>query len=184
MDKDTKVKVSFHKHEIIGANLTRDFMKRVGFTSSETNRVAKLVSMHQFRFYEDTTDKAICRWLQKLGKQGFADIIRVRLADRQGNDKNLHKPPITKELQSLLERCDALIKQKKVVFLENLQLKKSDLNKLGVPKERQGECISAMLAIVAKSPRKNQKKILIKYVEKNYIPRGLDGESRDFSLDS
>lgn len=177
---DEQKKVTFYNHEVVGATQTYDFMKRIGFTEGEAQRVSLLVRHHQFRFYEDTSDKTITKWLQTLGKTGFYSIMKLRLADRAGNLSTKGKPEKTKEFSELFERCDKMIRKGEVLFIEDLQVKTSDLYRLNIPKKRHKEAMRSALAVVTLDKKKNQKKILIEFLRKNFSAKdeaGTDGSS-------
>lgn len=161
-------KVTFHKHEIVGATMAYNFMKRIGFDQKDIEKVTKLIRYHQFRFYSDTKPTTIRSWLQKLGRDCYPDIIHVRLADRAGNDKNENKPVITKEIQQLKDLCDEMIQKKEVVFPEDLVIKKHELFKLDIPKQYHKEAMANMLAIVQAKPARNCRQYLVKYLKENY----------------
>ena len=170
-DKDQSKKVTFHKHEIVGAQQAYDIMNRLGFTRSECEHVSKLVRHHQFRFYEDSSDKTIKKWLQKLGKN-WEDVFKVRLADRRANPNNKGKPDMPLETATLLTRCRQV--SKSMVFPEQLYVKRADFFRLGVPRERHGELMSNLLAMVETNKIKNQKRSLERYILKNYSDRGVN----------
>jgi tRNA nucleotidyltransferase (CCA-adding enzyme) len=179
MAEEQNKKVSFHKHEIVGATQTFNFMKRLGFRSDEIEYVVKLVRWHQFRFYEDTNSKTIKKWLQTLGKNDWKDLILLRKADRAGNLKNKDKPIETKELKELIKKCEDIIKNKEIVFIEDLQLKKADLFRLGVSNAKHKEIFVNLLAIVQSDHSKNNKKQLLEYVKQHFLDK-----SNDFNADS
>jgi hypothetical protein len=105
--------VSFHKHEVVGANKTREMLTRLGYPAEVVEDVAILVRHHQFRFYPDTKDETIQKWMRKLGKNSSGQerwklVMLLRLLDRGGNDKNKNKPLITKAWNELYEKCHKL----------------------------------------------------------------------------
>jgi len=164
-------KVTFYKHEVVGARQTEQKMHRLGFEEEKIQKVSKLVRMHQFRFYSDTSDKAIKKWMQTLGKQGWIDMIHVRLADRAGNLKNKDKPVIYKELYELMARANKMIKNQQIVFEEDLQVKRMDFYRYGVPEEKHNELMANLLGMVMVDKKKNQKHILVEYIKKYYSSR-------------
>ena len=93
---------------------------------------------------------------------------KVYLVGVVGNDKNKDKPIDPKEMKSLLAKCDRMIKNREIVFQEDLQAKTSDMYRLKVPRDRQAECMANMLAMVLVDSKKNQKKTLLEYIKKNY----------------
>lgn len=162
-------RITFHMHEIVGANNVYNWMKELEFQHTECVRVSKLIKHHQFRFYEDSNRSTIRKWLEEIGHQGFEDLVIVRLADRAGNLKNKDKPLYTKELTSLINIVNEMITTREVVFVEDLAIGYKQLNKLGVDKKQQKEAISNMLGIVRSDSSRNTTEYLTQYIQKNYL---------------
>ena len=158
-------KITFHKHEVIGASLIYKWMENLRFPRKKILYVSKLVRHHQFYFQNDTTDATLVKWLHTVGKD-WKDLFTLRMADRAGNIKKMQegKHLITKEMQYLENRILSLINNQKIVFEEDLKINYNDLIQLKIlDKNIRKEIISNLLGIVKKDSSKNNFQYLSNY---------------------
>lgn len=163
--------VSFHKHEVAGVQKTKTMLTRMGVDPNTIKDVSILVRNHQYRFYQDTKDETIIKWMRKLGKDAsgytrWKKLMLLRLYDRAGNDKNKSKPLVTKEWKELWVKCEKL--NKGLVYFEDLVIDEKELIKLKVPTNKIQEALSNMIGIVQSNVDRNNKKYLKDYIKRNY----------------
>lgn len=161
--------VHFYMHEVVGADLMYKWMMNLKFPKKDAEYVSKMVRHHQWRFAEDTKDKTIRRWLVNVGPQ-WRDLITLRMADRLGNLKKAHKPPITREMKSLIERAEKILADEQSVLNKTqLAINGHDLIEMGMkPSKAFREIFDKLLNIVIDEPERNTKEWLIQYVKLNY----------------
>ncbi|MGB5530065.1 MAG: hypothetical protein WBQ32_08845 [Ignavibacteriaceae bacterium] len=123
------MKISFYKHEVLGASITERVAKELGWHDDEAYQTANLVRNHQFRFYKNSKDTTIIRWMEKLGS-GWKDVFTLREADRLGNDINKDKPLVPRKTQELLSKCLEL--EHKCIFYDELNITVFDFKELGI----------------------------------------------------
>ncbi len=168
-------KISFHNHEVVGAQKVKDWMTELGFSAQETNRVTKLVRQHQYRFYNDSSRTTIRKWLEELGsKQAYLDQLHVRYADRKGNPKNDGKPLYTQEQRELEHIVADMIQKGEIVFPDELKVGWRDFHKLNIPRDKHKEAMSNMLGIVRANKERNTRPYLLEYLERNYAGKKDD----------
>lgn len=82
--KKQKGQITFYNHEVVGAKITKKIAQRLKLSNKQKDKLWKLVRYHQFTLDEKQTDKAIRRFIKKVGKEYVPDMIDLRIADRLG----------------------------------------------------------------------------------------------------
>lgn len=77
-------KRTFYNHEVVGANMTRNIAERLHFKKEDREKLAILVRWHQFSVDEHQTDKAMRRFIRRVGKENIKEMIDLRIGDRLG----------------------------------------------------------------------------------------------------
>jgi putative nucleotidyltransferase with HDIG domain len=101
----------FYGHEIIGAQMVEDIMKRLKFPRNEIERVKSLVRNHMFYYphvgekndNQNTlpslwSDSAVRRFLKRVGEENVDDLFKLRIADAASNPKTAFRPSEINEL--------------------------------------------------------------------------------------
>lgn len=127
----------FYGHDITGAEITKEVMKRLKFPNIEIDRTYKLVRWHMF-YYPSAdwrkseeeakgaehgwTDGAIRRLIQNVGgEEAIDDLLKLRIADQLSN----------KKYQFDQEELDAITRRIADVRAKEMALKISDLDITG-----------------------------------------------------
>jgi putative nucleotidyltransferase with HDIG domain len=121
--------VSFHKHEIVGATIAYNLCKRLNIDSDICRYVVKLIRYHMFYFPEGSSNKTICKWLFKVGKEDWRDLFKLREADRKGKLNKINKPVKTYEIKELENRINYMI-DSRIVFKEDLHIADIEIKEL------------------------------------------------------
>lgn len=158
---------TFHCHETMGASIVYQWMQDYGFPQKDCEYVSKMVRHHQWYFQDNTADKTLKRWLKETGKDGWRDLITLRMADRMGNIKKAGLPAMTREMQFLVDRVEGLIKKHPVLFIEDLAVGFEDVRPLIEQGAYKG-VMSNLLGIVIDDPKKNTRDHLLEYVSRVY----------------
>lgn len=115
-----------------------------------------------------TKTKTIRKWLQKVGKDVWEDLITLRCADRKGNVTKIDHPMMTKEIWSLYRKAKEIIDTKQPLFREDLAIDGHDIKALGIlPGPKYKEVFGNLLGMVIADPNKNNKEYLIDYIKHN-----------------
>lgn len=163
---------TFHKHEVVGSHIMRDWMRAFKFPKKDIEYVTKMVLGHQWRFTDDTTDKTIRHWLRETGRTEWRDLITLRMADRMGNAGKQDKPVITQKMRELVDRVEKMINAGVPLFKEDLAISGKDLIEMGLkPSPLFNQIFREALGIVVTSPEKNTKEWLTNFVQRNYISK-------------
>lgn len=73
--------IHFYGHDVEGEKLTRAILNRLRYSSKFTQKVALLVRWHMFPVHARSTDKALRRFIRKVGKDNVLDLMEIRRAD-------------------------------------------------------------------------------------------------------
>jgi len=83
--KKIKDKMTFYNHEVVGARMTKDIAKRLKLSKNQRERIWTLVRWHMFAYDTKMTDKAIRRFIRRVGRDNINDMIMLRMSDRLGS---------------------------------------------------------------------------------------------------
>lgn len=163
---------SFHKHEVVGAAIAFKLCCRFQVPLNIRNYIFLMVRHHMFYFESDTSDKAIKRWLLKVGKNQWKDLFLLRQADRKGNFAKKGKSPITKAMSQLEARIKTILEKNLVVFSEDINISKKEIFKFAQNDEHLFEITSNLIGLLNNSsPERNNPIWIKKYLENTYGPK-------------
>lgn len=83
--QETKKMITFYGHEVIGARMTEEIVKRLRLNNKQSEKIVTMVRRHMFTYQPEMTDAAIRRLIRKIGKENISDMIMLRIADRKGS---------------------------------------------------------------------------------------------------
>lgn len=168
-------RVTFHKHEMLGVKLARQFMDRLRYDGRTKEQVLHLVRMHMYHYTRDYGESAVRRFIKRAGitQENIDDlsnhpIFKLRAAERLGN--GLKTKAVTDRQLDFEERI-------RKVFAKGggLSLKDLDINGHVVmeafelkPGEQVGKVLSYLLDEVQKDSSLNQRLKLIE-LALNYL---------------
>lgn len=156
------VEHTFHKHEVVGATITYNMLKRLGFPHHTVVRVSQLVRWHMFGFDKNTKDKTIRRWLYQIGKNTWGDLYTLRLCDRIGNKKR--SGSVAGKTLDLDFRIRNIIKKTPVVFREDLKINETEILKITKNKNRLDATYANLIGMINQDPEKNNNEWLTAYL--------------------
>lgn len=150
---------TFYNHEVVGAKITRQILKRLKFPNDLLNKIVILVRNHQFYYTpEEVTASSVRRLIKNVGKDNIDELIQVREADRIGSGVPKAVPYKLRHLQYMIEQV-----QTDPVSVKMLAVSGDDLIKeLHIsPSPKLGLILNSLLAEVLEDPQKNTKEILL-----------------------
>lgn len=165
---------TFYGHDIVGAKMARTLLVRLKFPSEMVEQVSQLVRHHMF-YYDvgKVTEAGARRLLRRVGGPDvFADLIKLRIAERKGSGVPKAEPYRLRHLQFLVAKAaqgPVSVGQLAIGgndLIKNLALKPSPLI---------GGILNALLAEVLDDPQKNTRHYLLSRAEelKDTDPREL-----------
>jgi tRNA nucleotidyltransferase (CCA-adding enzyme) len=155
----------FYSHHKIGADKTREIMKRLKFDNETIDNVCILVYEHMSRFPK-IREGSVKKLLRRIGEQNIDDLINLQIADIIGS-----KPPYDFEDVILLKNeLKRIIETKEPISVKQLAVNGHDLIELGIePSKRMGEILNELLQMVMEHPEANNKEHLLEIVKKGLI---------------
>ena len=81
----TKDGPHFYRHEIVGAEMAREMLRRVRFPNEAVETVEHLVRHHMYNQDPNLTDAAVRRFIRRIGLQHLQRQFAVRQADIKGS---------------------------------------------------------------------------------------------------
>jgi hypothetical protein len=135
-------------------------MKRLKFSSEDTEKVVTLVRNHMFYYnVGEVTESSVRRLIRKVGRENLRDLIDVRIADRLGSGVPKGEPYKLRHLQYVMEKV-----QNDPVSVKMLKLNGNDLiSELGLkPGPKIGAILDVLLSEVIEDPKLNNREYLLK----------------------
>ncbi|MGL4562291.1 MAG: CCA tRNA nucleotidyltransferase [Brevinema sp.] len=153
----------FYNHEIIGAKMTKNIMRRLKFSNHDIDYVSLLVELHMFYYTTDWTDGAIRRFLKRFdGDMSFLEkLFQLREADRLGSGTKKQSPNILREFKARINHIlafDAALKVKDLDIDGNILISTFNLASGRII----GEILNHLLELVLDNPEINTKDNLLK----------------------
>jgi poly(A) polymerase/tRNA nucleotidyltransferase (CCA-adding enzyme) len=161
-------KATFYNHEVIGADLVEEILKRLKYPNNIIKTVKHLVKNHMFHYTEEWKDSTIRRFINKVGVDSLNYLLEIRKADASAGNPD-HKDIAYLEL---FDKIDKMLKESENVFnIKDLAINGQDIiNKLHIkPSKTVGELLNQALLFVMDNPQNNEKEILLNYITSIHI---------------
>jgi len=176
--------IHFYGHDLVGAKITEEIMKRLKFSNIEIDRTVKLVRWHMFYYpsanwrkqIEEATDKtdeqhgwtdgAIRRLIKNVGgEEAIEDLLKLRIADQMSNRKYKFNQ---EELDTFSERVSEIRAKEMVLKISDLDISGEELiQHLSIVAGKQvGEILKYLLELVIDDPLLNRKDTLLDLASK------------------
>ncbi len=155
----------FFSHADASAELTRQIMMRLRFSNELTSRVSIMVAHHMFDYKKELSERAIRRFIKRVGAERVDDLIRLRKADDaahgwERNDGN--------RIEEFRERVHAQMRRSPALTISDLALNGHEVMAItGLPSgPRVGQILNKLLEAVLENPEHNQRQKLIEMLGK------------------
>ena len=151
----------FYGHDIKGAKMTEEILRRLKFPKSVIKKVVTLVKEHMFYYLPGTwTDSAVRRFIRRVGQDNIEDLFALRIADAKVNPESEWEP---KELKMFREHIRKVLEQDNAFKVTDLKVNGHDLMREFnlKPGPIIGEILRYLLERVLDDPKLNKKEKLI-----------------------
>ncbi len=156
---DEKGDYVFYGHEEIGARMTEAILDRLRFSRKDVDRGTALVAEHMVNLPGDIAPKTLRRYLARMGGELFWDLLRLRVADRKGNQK---KQGLDPGLREVIGKLRTIMQEQDALSVKDLAVSGQDLIELGLePGPVFSEVLRWLLSHVLDDPRLNEKETLL-----------------------
>lgn len=158
--------ITFYNHEVAGARMVKQIAYRLKMGKKEVNLLWLLVRWHMFAYEPKMTDKAIRRFIKRIGKENIAKMMALRVGDRVGGG--------TKATSWRLREL-----QQRVVDVQNTPMQISDMKVNGndvmeilkiKPGPKIGIVLKELFDEVMEDATKNDREYLLKQIKANHTP--------------
>ncbi len=153
-------RVVFFGHQIASKKLARLWMERMKMTTvgADIDRVCTLIEHHMFETKAFFTDKAIRRFISKVGTDLIFMLLDVRLADNRGGKH----PAGIKGVQKLKKRIKEELERKPPFGPKDLAIDGNDIMAAGFPEGPQvGRVLGRLVDLVLDVPELNTREQLL-----------------------
>lgn len=160
--RNTNGHITFYGHEVIGARLVKRISERLKLSNNDSNLLWLLVRYHMFAYDSHMTDKAIRRFIVRVGKENINNMMMLRIGDRVGGGSKA----TSWRLRELQERVGKLMYTP--LSTNDLKVNGNDIMKtLNIkPGPKVGEILKKLFEEVMEDDKKNDKEYLIKEIKK------------------
>lgn len=154
----------FKTHPQKSVEISRDILKRLRFSTENTNKILKLIEIHDKHISKDPYD--IKKWMREYGAEIVLDYIDVRIADVSTHNLEL----VSEEIKMLHEVRDIIndyIANNVPYRICDLAVNGNDLIELGYFGKDIALMLERLIELVSAQPKLNIKELLL-----NIIKRG------------
>jgi tRNA nucleotidyltransferase (CCA-adding enzyme) len=161
MDRGVGKEITFYNHEVIGARMVKEIARRFKMSKKEIDLLWLLVRWHMFAYEPKMTDKAIRRFIKRVGIENIDKMIELRVGDRIGGGSKATSWRLEELQQRVKEvlQTPMQIKDLKVTGHDVMKLKKIK----GGPMV--GKILETLFDEVMEDSQKNDREYLLKRIE-------------------
>ena len=139
-------------------------MMRLRFSKELTSRVLILVAHHMFDYRKEMSDRAIRRFIKRVGMEHVDDLIRLRKADDRAHGWERDHGD---RLEEFSTRVHDQMRSSPAITVSDLALNGHDVMKItGLPPGPQvGQILKELLEAVLENPDYNKRETLIEMLK-------------------
>lgn len=145
---------TFYSHEVVGAKMTENILRRLKFGKKEIEKIVKLVRYHLFYYnVGEVGESSVRRLVRKVGPENMEELLQLRQADRIGSGVPKAEPYKLRHLKYMIEKVSRdplspkMLKISGNEVMEILNIK---------PGPKVGQVLDILLSYVLEDPQKNR----------------------------
>ena len=155
----------FYGHEKLGAELADGMLRRLRFDRPTREGVVGLVALHGVELAP--TERAVRRWLNRLGPDGLFRLLALKRADIEGLGRDDIAEERLEQLERLRVMAEDVLRQGKCFSQRDLSIRGEDVLAAGIPEGPEvGEILREMLELVMAGELPNERETLLAYLSK------------------
>lgn len=163
-------KITFYKHEVVGAKMAGIILERLKYDTKTIEKVTHLIRMHMYHYTREYTDVGVRRFINNAGVTksdieniGNFPLFRIRRAERLGN--GLKKLGVTNKQKDFENRIVKIYKESSGLTIKDLAINGNEIMALFKikPSKNVGKILKYLLELVLEDPVINSKKALLHY---------------------
>lgn len=154
----------FVGHNIVGADMTDEIMRRLKYDNNTRNAVVQLVLYHDSSFTAKSS--TVKRWLNKVGEIQLKRLIDLRRADIRGQKIPYDREKMRK-INDFADVLNQVLEEQQCFSMKDLAINGDDLIALGfVPGKELGKVLKSLLMSVIDNTLPNDRETLLKEAQK------------------
>jgi tRNA nucleotidyltransferase/poly(A) polymerase len=155
----------FFGHAPASTELTKEIMMRLKFSNDRITRVTRLIAHHMFDYKQELSDKAMRRFIKRIGADNVDSLIALRKADdfAHGWGRDFEK-----DIEKFKNRIHAQIDRSPAFTISGLAINGHDVMAVSglQPGPRVGRILNQLLEEVIEKPEYNRKDKLVEIVKR------------------
>lgn len=156
----------FYKHDILGADRTREIMKRLKFDNKTIDKISKLVYDHMNR-EPHIKNKAIKNLINRVGRENLEDLFALQIADLKASAPKYRDFDCVIRLR---EKCKKILNEKQPLNVKDLAVNGKDLINIGYIQGAEiGTVLNKLMEMVMDNPQLNSKDKLLEIVRREIL---------------
>ena len=161
LTRDEKEITHFHGHAQVGADITKEVLRRLKFDNDTISGVSKLVFYHDYGNDLKPDMRILRRMVNRIGEDAFPGLFQVKRADILAQSNYLRQEKLTR-LQQWQQLYQELREKGQCASLKTMAVTGSDLIHLGMnPGRELGEVLQKLLELVLEEPENNTREFLL-----------------------
>jgi len=155
-------KVTFYNHEVVSGYMSKKIANRLRFSKKDKEKLWILVRYHMFAYDPKMTDKAIRRFIRRVGRENINDMMLLRIGDRKGGGSKA----TSWRLREMQERIGKLMYTP--MEIKDMKVNGRDVMKiLGIkPGPKVGQVLEKLFEEVMEDDTKNNREYLLERIKK------------------
>lgn len=149
----------FHGHGVASRDIAEQVLKDLRFDNKTKQQVLELVLYHDSIIAP--TEKAVKRWMNKIGEEQFLRLLDVKMADMLAHKRETQEKRII-DLQQIRVLTTKVLAEKQCFSIKDLEINGNDLIRLGIQEGPQiGAFLSQILEEVIEGNLENTREKLL-----------------------
>ena len=154
----------FKKHQYIGAEMSKEILKRLKFDNRAADYIYHLIWEHDNRIPVKIKD--IKKFISKYDFHFIFDYLEVRRGDTYAQSEYKRAEKL-KELDDIAVIAFDILSSDACLKISDLKIRGNDLIELGLSGKAIGDWLNKLLDMVIEEKIENQKDILLNYIKEN-----------------
>jgi len=161
MDRGKGKEITFYNHEVVGGRMVKTMARRLKMSKKDIDMLWLLVRWHMFAYDPKMTDKAIRRFIRRVGLENINKMMMLRIGDRIGGGSKA----TSWRLRELQQRIGEVLYTP--MQIKDLKVNGNDVMKIlgikGGPKI--GKILEKLFDEVMEESEKNKREYLLKRIK-------------------
>ncbi|MBI2082929.1 MAG: HD domain-containing protein [Deltaproteobacteria bacterium] len=159
-----KNRITFYCHQTVSRKMAKKRFEALKFSTIglKTEETLNMIENHMFQTKSFFSERAIRRFINKIGPDVILKLVDLRIADNRGG----RYPEGIRGVLKLRKRIGEELEKKTPFSIKDLAINGHDMMKLGVPEGPLiGKSLKELLEVVLDDPSKNTREELMKIAE-------------------